>query len=99
MDVVEAEGYGGDEAFQWDLDGQTKVLLQQGARESSHCFWLLEIHPGGGNNIELNKRMEEGLEFKPSKIDGIFRERFGLLLRRFTGFGFFGSCLLRDYAC
>lgn len=46
VDVVEAEGDGGYEALQRDLDGQTKVLLQQGAGQRSHRLWLLEIHSG-----------------------------------------------------
>lgn len=47
VDVVEAQGDGGDEALQRDLDGQAKVLLQQGAGQGSHRLGLLEIHTGG----------------------------------------------------
>lgn len=53
MNVVEAEGHGGYEALQRDLDGQAKVLLQQGAGECPHRFWLLEIHPGGDDNDDV----------------------------------------------
>lgn len=46
VDVVEAEGHGGDEALQRNLDGQTKVLLQQGAGQRSHRLRLFEVHTG-----------------------------------------------------
>lgn len=51
MDVVEAEGDGGYKALQRDLDGQTKVLLQQGAGQSSHRLRLFEINTGGETNM------------------------------------------------
>lgn len=73
MDVVEAKGHGGDEALQRDLDGQAKVLLQQGAGESPHRFRLLEIHPGGGDdNVALSVGTEEGLEFNQSNSNAVF---------------------------
>lgn len=51
MDVVEAEGDGGYEALQRDLDGQTKVLLQQGAGQCSHRLRFFEIHSKGETNM------------------------------------------------
>ena len=53
MYVVEAQGDGGDEALQRDLDAQAKVLLQQGAGQGSHCLWFLEIHPVGKKNGQI----------------------------------------------
>lgn len=50
VDVVEAEGDSGYEALQRDLDGQTKVLLQQGAGQRSHRLRLFEVHTGGETN-------------------------------------------------
>lgn len=47
VDVVETKRDSGDEALQRDLDGQTKVLLQKGAGQSSHCLRLFEIHTRG----------------------------------------------------
>lgn len=82
VDVVEAEGHGGDEALQWDLDGQTKVLLQQGAGKSSHCFRLLEIYPGGDGNIVLNMKTEGGLECFWLDVSVISGQRKGLKIAR-----------------
>lgn len=50
VDVVEAEGDGGDEALQRDLDGQAEVLLQQGAGQRSHRLRLFEIHTRGARS-------------------------------------------------
>ena len=47
VDVVEAQRHGGDEALQGDLDGQAKVLLQQGAGESPHRLRVLKVQPAG----------------------------------------------------
>lgn len=54
VDVVEAQGHGGYEAFQRDLDGQTKVFLQQGAGQCSHRLWLFEIHTKRKNRSSTN---------------------------------------------
>lgn len=51
VDVVEAEGDGGYEALQGDLDAQTKVLLQQGAGQRSHRLRLFEVHTTGETNM------------------------------------------------
>lgn len=51
VDVVEAQRDGGYEALQGDLNGQTKILFQQSAGQSSHCLWLLKIHPAKGKRI------------------------------------------------
>ena len=46
VDVVEPQGHGGDQALQRDVDGQAKVLLQEGTGQRPHRLWLFEIHPG-----------------------------------------------------
>lgn len=52
VDVVEAQGDGGDEALQRDLDAQVKVLLQQGAGQRPHRLRFLKVHAGGGTKTD-----------------------------------------------
>lgn len=43
VDVVQPQGDGGNEPFQGDVNGEPKILLQEGTRQSSHRLGVLEV--------------------------------------------------------
>lgn len=56
VDVVQPQGDGGNEPFQGDVNGEPKILLQEGTRQSSHRLGVLEVQAESTNRRYVGVR-------------------------------------------